>query len=188
MSKTSPKTKKKFKIRYIILLILLALIIFGLFEFKIVRIPRCDPAPQGEVDWPPEEPGLYEETTHNQLRILEPPVFQPPQNVGLCNVSGADAAQGVAIIPLEPRFLLYQPDLTDVSVAMYHSVEVAETFECIAANRGNLVEGLLVEPHPDNPQMVYVSPPGPLEAGQVYMLTFGTDPYNGVVARAGAVE
>jgi hypothetical protein len=178
--------KRRIKIRYIVLIAVVALLIAAAFEFKIIRIPKCHPAIQEQVDWPPDSPGLYEEASHNRLRTLEESGFSPPGTVSVCNVSGAPAAQVVAGVPSDARFVSYEAGQDTWEYHLYHSVDVPATGECVRVRIANRVQGLVVEPDPNNAQMVWIRPPAPLEEGETYMLTFGADVTRGVIVTAGA--
>ena len=140
---------------------------------------------QSEVDWPPEHQGFFEISSRNELRSMEPGGFTPPGTVSVCNVNaageGESAADRVAVVPTAASFLIYQLDQTDWEYHFYHSVDVPDTGECVRVSRENAVEGLTVSGAPDAPDIVTVTLPEPLEAGQTYMLTAGSDVVRGMV-------
>lgn len=180
------KGRKKFLLLALIFLVLaIAGAGFGLGFFEI---PRCDPDIQSEVDWPPDHHGFFEESSHNELRVLEAGAVSPIPGlaanvVTVCNIEGAAAADAVATVPTDARFVVYQPDQNGWEYALYHSVEIPDTRNCLRVPRANRVEGLVVEPSADNPQMVTVRPPAALEPGGVYMFTAGSGTPPGVVVR-----
>ena len=140
---------------------------------------------QSEVDWPPDHTGYFEITSRNELRSMEPGGFTPPGTVSVCNVNaageGESAANIVAGVPGDAGFLIYQPDQGDWEYQLYHSVEVPDTGDCVRVSRANAVDGLTVAAASDAPDMVTVTLPGPLEAGQTYMLTAGAEVVRGMV-------
>jgi hypothetical protein len=180
-SGTQVKKRRRIKVRYIVLIAVVALLIAGAFELKILRLPQCHPAIQEEVDWPPDSPGFYEEASHNRLRTLEQGGFSPPGTVSVCNVPGAPASQVVARVPADARFVAYEAGQQSWDYYLYHSVDVPPTGECVRVRTANRVEGLVVEPDPSNADMVWIRPPAPLEPEQTYMITFGSDVTRGVI-------
>ena len=179
-SDKAARKKGRGRIVLLVLLILVVGIVGAAFGLKIIRLPECHPAIQEEVDWPPEEPGIYEETTHNRLRTLEKAGFSPPGTVALCNVEGAPAAQAIAHVPAAPRFLVLDTDQTGWEYHVYHSVEVPETQNCLRVRNANRLDAQ-ISPDPDNPQMVWVELPTELDPEQAYMLTAGGDAVRGVI-------
>ena len=177
--------KGRRRIVLLILLILVVAILGAAFKLKIIRLPECHPAIQEEVDWPPDEPGIYEEASHNRLRTLEKAGFSPPGTVALCNVEGAPAAQAVAHVPTSPRFLVLDPDQTGWEYHVYHSVEVPETQNCLRVRNANRLDAV-VTPDADNPQMVWVELPNELDPEQTYMITAGGDAVRGVIMTSAA--
>ncbi|MCA9562819.1 MAG: hypothetical protein KC561_04980, partial [Myxococcales bacterium] len=137
------------------------------------------------IDWPPTEPGIYEESSSNKLRVLSPAAFSAPNMLTMCNVSGEPAAQTVAYVPLDAKFVMLAPGQEDWEYGIYHSVDVPNTGECVRVPAANEVEGVTVRPDEENPQMVWILPPAPLEQGSTYMVYVKGAETQGVIVTAG---
>jgi hypothetical protein len=163
--------KRRRKWKWLVLLGIVALLVAGAFKIKLLKIPKCATPIQEEVDWPPEEPGFYEQNSSVRIRTLEKGGWSAPGTESLCNLPEERAADVVAQVPAEPRFLLYRTQAPQYEFHLYHSVEVPETGECVRVQYANRVEGLEVTPDENNDEMVWIEFPAPIEAGETFMLT-----------------
>lgn len=143
---------------------------------------------QEEVDWPPDHHGYFEVTSHNELRSMEQGGWTPPGTFSVCNLPGEAAIDTVASVPTAAQFLIYQAGQVGWEYHFYHSVEVPDTGECVRVSRANEVEGVTAAADASDADMVTVSLPNPLEVGQTYMLTAGSDPIRGMVVTVPAPE
>lgn len=170
--------KSRRKIGCIVLLVLLAIVIAGAFKVKLIKIPKCHPAIQETVDWPPEEYGVYERESSNRLRALDAAPrlpITPPGRVELCNVPDADAADTVALVPAQPQLVVFMEDVSAYEIHLFHSVDLPDTGECARALAANEVEGIAVAVDEENDKMVWIAPPDALDPEQTYMLTVGVE-------------
>jgi len=177
--KTAASAKKRRrKIGCIVFLVFLAVLVAGAFKVKLLKLPKCHPAIQEEIDWPPEEYGVYEKESSNRLRPLDAAPrlpITPSGRVELCNVPGADAVDTVALVPAQPQLVVFKEDVSEYEYHLFHTVDLPDTGECARTLTENEVDGLLVEPDDDNEHMVWITPPQELDDEQIYMLTVGVD-------------
>ncbi len=174
---SKPKSSRRKKI-FIGLIIFLLLLILGAIKIKIIKMPECHPAIQEEVDWPPEEPGVYERASSNKLRALDAAPrlpFTPAGRLELCNVPGADAAETVASVPADAEIVVIQANAAELEYHLYNSVDLPDTGECARVEAANEVTDIEVKQDDDNDEMMWISPNG-LEADTIYMLTVGVAP------------
>ncbi len=166
--------------KYCLLILVAALSFGGCNAFS------CHPDVQERVGWPPSEFGYYEETTSSSLRPLSEGFSFTPARVTVCDEGAQEAdvdnVEAVAQVGASPRFLIFLEDLTGFEYHVYSAVEVPETGECMVTNRANEVADIVVEQDENNPgQMAWISLPAPIVSGEVYMLTAGSEGFEGVV-------